>query len=99
MNLENTVKKLIINEGRSVIIYNDDTLGNPKDPTVQVSEYGVMRLSQLQKKIADEIKGLSKFSNKPSALLMQIGILQQSTEALNDIQTEMKSSVFKKKTK
>ena len=30
---------------------------------------------------------------------MQIGILQQSTEALKDIQDEMKSAQFKKKTK
>jgi hypothetical protein len=99
MNLENTVKSLILNEGKSAVIYNDDTLNNPKDPTVLVSNYGTMRLSHLQKKITDEIKGLSKFSDKPSALLMQIGILQQSTEALKDIQDEMKSTQFKKKTK
>jgi len=97
MKLEEHVK--IILEGKSVIVYNDDTLSNPKDPTVQVSEYGVMRLSHLQRKIVDEIKGLSKFSDKPSELLMQIDILRQSTEALKDIQTEMKSTAFKKKTK
>ena len=58
MNLENTVKTLIINEGKSAVIYNDDTLNSPKDPTVLVSNYGTMRLSHLQKKITDEIKGL-----------------------------------------
>ena len=99
MNLENTVKSLILNEGTSIVIYNDDTLSNPKDPTVQVSHIGVMRLSQLQKMISQDVKNLSKFSEKPSALLMKIGLVQQKAKALEDIQSEMKSSQFKKKPK
>jgi hypothetical protein len=96
-NLENTAKDVLINEGKSVIIYNDDTKKNPKDPMIQVSNYGSMFLSQLQRMISRDVKSLSKYADKPSALLSEMGKLQDKAEALRDIEDEMASSQFKKK--
>jgi len=98
-NLENTAKDVLINEGKSVIIYNDDTKKNPKDPMIQVSNYGSMFLSQLQRMISRDVKSLSKYADKPSALLSEMSKLQDKAEALKDIKDEMASSQFKGKIK
>ena len=99
MNLENITKEVLINEGKSVIIYDDDTKKNPKDPMIQVLNYGSMFLSQLQRMVIRDVKSLSKYADKPSALLSEMSKLQDKAEALKDIEDEMKSSQFKKKTR
>lgn len=100
MKLEEYTKHILINEGvNGSVIYDDSTRENPKDPSIQVSNFGTMRLSNLRRLIIQDTKKLSNWADKPSALIYQIELVKSKALALQDIENEMSSSQYKRKTK
>lgn len=100
MKLEEYTKHILINEGvNGSVIYDDSTRENPKDPSIQVLNFGTMRLSNLRRLIIQDTKKLSKWADKPSTLIYQIELVKSKALALQDIENEMSSSQYKRKTK
>lgn len=100
MKLEEYTKEILINEDKNaLIVYDKHTLDNPKDPSIQVSNFGTMRLSNLRRLLIQDTKKLSKWADKPSSLLSQMELVKSKALALQDIENEMSSSQYKRKTK
>ena len=98
MNLLNTVKE--ITEAVGVI---DSKSDDPTDPSVMVSGFGSMLLSQLKKDVASKLDDLGKRAKKDdfsvafSQIVEKGGILSHKIQAIRDAESAMNKPQWKRK--
>jgi len=98
MNIEQELRDLI-----EAVASIDPRSENPEDPTVMISGFGSMLLSQLKKDVASKLDDLGKRAKKDdfsvafSQIVEKGGILSHKIQAIRDAESAMNKPQWKRK--
>ena len=103
-SLESKIKQVTLDE---MVRYDNgnlqlDNLGDPDNPNVVISGYGVMSVNRLRKEISGRLQELSKMTDRNTdklyfEVLNDRGILRLFVSALQDVEKQLASATVKRR--